>query len=123
MFDAEVRPDAENLAAFLYRVRDTDPDSYRRIRDVVRLGVPFFDDFQLRPLPMNSNLIQLEWRQKDSDYPFPVNQLSEGTLRFIRVATTLPQPLRATAVYRMKHPHHTASLTASSIVIRASKDV
>ncbi len=84
-----LRPDAENLAAFLYRVRQTHPGDYNQIRDVVRLAAPFFDDFKLRPVPTSPDLIQLEWKQKDSDYPFRANQLSDGTLRFICLATAL----------------------------------
>ncbi len=87
-----LRPNAENLAAFLYRIRQTDSSSYERIRDVVRLAAPFFDDFKLRPVPTNSELIQLEWLQKDSDYTFRASQLSDGTLRFICMATALLQP-------------------------------
>lgn len=93
--DNEVlRPDAQNLAAFLYRLRATNPDSYAQIRDVVRLAAPFFDDFKLRPVPTNPDLIQLEWQQKGSDYPFLAHQLSDGTLRFICIATALLQPIR-----------------------------
>jgi predicted ATPase len=93
--DNEVlRPDAQNLAAFLYRIRQTDPEEYQQIRDVIRLAAPFFDDFKLRPIPTNSEIIQLEWQQKDSDYPFRAHQLSDGTLRFMCLATALLQPLR-----------------------------
>jgi predicted ATPase len=93
--DNEVlRPDAQNLAAFLHRIRQTDARSYYQIRDVVRLAAPFFDDFKLRPVATNPDMIQLEWRQKDSDYPFLANQLSDGTLRFICLATALLQPAR-----------------------------
>jgi predicted ATPase len=70
------RPNAENLAPFLYRIQMTHPASYSRIRDVVRLAAPFFDDFNLRPNPLAPDRIQLEWRQRDSDYPFRANQLS-----------------------------------------------
>lgn len=87
-----LRPSAENLAAFLYRVQSTHPSSYEKIRDVVRLAAPFFDDFNLRPVPTNPDLIQLEWRQRDSDYPFQASHLSDGTLRFICLATALLQP-------------------------------
>lgn len=87
-----LRPDAENLAAFLYRIRATLPKEYAQIRDVVRLAAPFFDDFKLRPVPDQPDLIQLEWLQKESDYPFRANQLSDGTLRFICLATALLQP-------------------------------
>lgn len=86
------RSNAENLAAFLYRIQSTDPESYAKIRDVVRLAAPFFDDFKLRPIPTNPDLIQLEWIQRESDYPFRASQLSDGTLRFICLATALLQP-------------------------------
>lgn len=88
-----LRPDARNLAAFLYRIRRMEPDRYARIRDVVRLAAPFFDDFKLRPVPTNPDLIRLEWLQRGSDYPFLASQLSDGTLRFICLATALLQPL------------------------------
>jgi predicted ATPase len=87
-----LRPDAGNLAAFLYRIRQTDRARYERIRDVVRLAAPFFDDFKLRPVPTNPELIQLEWLQTESDYPFLPTQLSDGTLRLICLATALLQP-------------------------------
>ena len=85
-------PNAENLAPFLYRISQTSQTQYLRIRDVVRLAAPFFDDFLLRPMAGNEEMIQLEWRQRDSDHPFRANQLSDGTLRFICLATVLLQP-------------------------------
>jgi len=90
--DEYLRPNADNLAAFLHRLQHTHLMHYTRIRDVVRLAAPFFHDFQLRPVTTNPELIQLEWLQKDSDYPFRPSQLSDGTLRFICLATALLQP-------------------------------
>jgi predicted ATPase len=87
-----LRPNAENLAAFLFRIQQTHRSTYEQIRNVVRLAAPFFDDFKLRPVPTNPELIQLEWLQKDSDYPFRASQLSDGTLRFACLATALLQP-------------------------------
>ena len=89
-----LRADAENLAAFLYRMRKTNPENYTQIREVVRLAAPFFDDFKLRPAPTNPDMIQLEWLQTNSDYPFRAHQLSDGTLRFMCLATALLQPKR-----------------------------
>ena len=89
------RGDASNLAAFLYRLSKENDETricYKKIRDVVWLVAPFFEDFKLRPIPENPNQIQLEWKQKDSDYPFLGFQLSDGTLRFICLATALLQP-------------------------------
>lgn len=90
--NVSLRWNAENLAAFLYRLQSTHTSSYEKIRDVVRLAAPFFDDFQLRPVPSNPEAIQLEWRQRGSDYPLLASQLSDGTLRFICLATALLQP-------------------------------
>ena len=87
-----LRADASNLAAFLYSIRETDPSQYEKIRDVVRLAAPFFDDFKLRRVLRNPELIQLEWLQTGSNYPFLPSQLSDGTLRFICLATALMQP-------------------------------
>jgi predicted ATPase len=89
-----LRPNAENLAAFLLRLQQTDAETYSKIRDVVRVAAPFFDDFKLRPTTANPELIQLEWQQRDSNYPMLASQLSDGTLRFICLATALLQPRR-----------------------------
>jgi len=87
-----LRPDASNLAAFLYRIRQAHSSHYAKICDVVRLAAPFFNDFKLRPDPLNEGMIRLEWLQRDSDTPFLANQLSDGTLRFMCLATALLQP-------------------------------
>ncbi len=88
-----LRPDAGNLAAFLYMLKNSKAEYYDAIRDTIRLVAPFFDDFILRPLPENSDLIRLEWREHGSDYPFLAHHLSDGTLRFICLATLLLQPV------------------------------
>ena len=68
---------------------ETKKEHYEAIRDTVRLVAPFFDDFLLRPHPENENMIRLEWREKGSDFPFQAYHLSDGTLRFICLATLL----------------------------------
>jgi predicted ATPase len=89
----QLRPDAANLASFLWQLRKQETVVYELIRDTVRLVTPFFDDFLLRPRPSNGDIVLLlEWTQKDSDYPFHPNQLSDGTLRFIALTTALLQP-------------------------------
>lgn len=88
-----LRHDAANTAAFLLKLQEDEPGSYELIRDTVRLIAPFFDDFLLRPQKKGTNeLVRLEWQQKGSDFPFQPNQLSDGTIRFICLATTLLQP-------------------------------
>jgi len=86
------RYNASNLAPFLYYLQNVHEKNYNDIRDMVRLVAPFFNDFALRPLPENMDLIRLEWIERNSDYPFLASHLSDGTLRFICLATVLLQP-------------------------------
>jgi len=91
---AALRHDAANIAAFLLHMRETHRGNYDLIRDAVRMIAPFFDDFILEPgMKGEEEKVRLEWRQKGSDYPFQAYQLSDGTIRFICLATALLQPI------------------------------
>jgi predicted ATPase len=87
-----LRPDGSNLAAFLYFLREKHEDAYGLIRGTVQRVAPFFDDFQLEPAQLKPDSIILEWRHKNSDAYFDANSLSDGTLRFIALATLFLQP-------------------------------
>jgi predicted ATPase len=87
-----LRSDASNLAAYLYLLRETRNEYYQKIVATIRLVAPFFNDFSLRPNPLNPEKIQLEWQEKGSDTYFNAQTLSDGTLRFICLATLLLQP-------------------------------
>lgn len=88
-----LRPDAANLAAFLYLLRQRHAREYALIRRTVQLMAPFFDDFALEPQRLNPKKIQLEWRHRGSEEYFDAASLSDGTLRFIALATLFLQPL------------------------------
>jgi predicted ATPase len=87
-----LRGDASNLAAYLYWLRNMHPADYRRIVAMVRLNAPYFEDFVLEPQRLNKKTIRLEWKQRQSDAYFDADSLSDGTLRFIGLATLLNQP-------------------------------
>lgn len=87
-----LREDARNLAAFLYRLKQNHESHYKRIVKAVKLVAPFFGDFHLRPTVDNREKIQLEWTESGQDIPFTASALSDGTLRFICLATVLLQP-------------------------------
>jgi len=90
----KLRPDASNLSAFLYRLQLEEPKHYTQIIKMIRLAIPFFDDFVLKPqtLPTEEQRIRLLWKQKDSDYALWPSQLSDGSIRFICLMTALLQP-------------------------------
>jgi predicted ATPase len=59
---------------------------------LVQFIAPFFGNFYLRPDTDNPEYIELEWTETGEDKPFKAHQLSDGTLRFICLATVLNQP-------------------------------
>jgi predicted ATPase len=87
-----LRPDAGNLAAFLYYLKHKFPENYSRIVKAVRLAAPFFGEFLLEPDVWNEDKIQLVWTEIGHDVPFMTHILSDGTLRFICLTTVLLQP-------------------------------
>lgn len=87
--------DAGNLAAFLYMLQERHNDHFRTIEDTVRQIAPFFGGFVLQPSPLNPEKIRLQWHEKDADTVFGPSALSDGTLRFICLATLLLQPTLA----------------------------
>ncbi|MDO4888757.1 MAG: AAA family ATPase [Actinomycetaceae bacterium] len=120
--DVALRANAENIAAYLLRIRDDYPRHYRRIVAAVRLAAPFFEDFVLQP---NSNdRLRLRWRQRGLDRVFQPHSLSDGTLRFICLATLLLGPdLPATIV--LDEPElglHPAAIGLLAEMVHAAAD-
>jgi predicted ATPase len=127
LHDSEyLRPNAENLAAFLYRLKNEDQDQYQEIIKVVRLVIPFFDDFVLIPQALSNGeeQIRLLWRQKSSDYPLWPSQLSDGSLRFICLATALlqPQPLDIIIIDEPELGLHPYAITLLGSLIRSASE-
>ena len=88
-----LRTDGSNLAAFLYLLSQKHRDSYNMITATVRQVAPFFQDFLLEPQRLNPDKIRLEWRHTGTDAYFDASSLSDGTLRFMALATLFLQPL------------------------------
>ena len=92
--DRLLMPDAGNLAAILYRLRNKEEGpAYHRILETVRRIAPFFEDFELEPTGRSKQDLILNWRHKGSDRVFGPHQLSDGTLRAIALVTLLLQPV------------------------------
>lgn len=83
--------DASNLAAFLLRIRNT--AHYELIVRTVRQVAPFFNDFVLEPEDSAGRFVRLRWSHRGTDRVFDAFELSDGTLRFICLATVLLQPV------------------------------
>lgn len=89
---------ANNIAAFLYRLKSSKIDAYieayQHIVDAVKTVAPYFHDFYLEPRgEKNEEKVLLKWIHRDHEEPFSANQLSDGTARFICMATLFLQPI------------------------------
>lgn len=89
--------DAENLASFLYRLKNEKKASYKKsyalIVEAVRTVAPYFHDFYLEPRKSNGEeKVLLKWLHRNHEDPFSAHQLSDGTARFICMATLFLQP-------------------------------
>ncbi len=87
-----LRADASNLSAFLYLLEQKHPHHFEAVVEATRQVAPFFESFNLVPSRLNPDTIRLEWKDKYSDSYFNASDLSDGTLRFICLATLLLQP-------------------------------
>jgi predicted ATPase len=116
--------DASNLAAYLYRISEESPEVFEQIRKIIRLAIPFFDDFILKPkkLKTEEEQIRLLWKQKDSDYALWPSQLSDGSIRFICLVTALHQ-LETPSTIIMDEPEiglHPFAITLLGSLLRSA---
>ncbi|WP_305801612.1 AAA family ATPase [Thiolapillus sp.] len=90
-----LRNNGSNIAPFLLRLKQSE-SLYRYYQEVVnatRLILPFFDNFRLDVFQQGeADKVKLSWQQKGSDYPLQPYHLSDGSIRFICLATALLQP-------------------------------
>ncbi len=88
----QLRKNAENLAAMLYLFQQNHVEEYEEIIRTINLVAPFFQDFIL--MPDDSGNIRLRWKHKGTEAYFDASDFSDGTLRFICLATLFLQPDR-----------------------------
>ena len=79
-----------NLAAFLFNVQKENKIVYSLIVRTIQSIAPYFLDFFLKP-EANGN-IKLRWQSKHSSTIYGVNDLSDGTIRFIALTVLFMQP-------------------------------
>ena len=85
-----LQSEANNLASFLLYLRNNYSESYNRISEYVRDVVPQFREFYLEP---DRGYVSLKWMDDSpNDYVLSADQFSDGSIRFIALATLLLQP-------------------------------
>jgi predicted ATPase len=88
-----LKQDGRNLPAILYFLKIKHEKVFNRIVKAIQAVAPYISDFILEPSRLNDKEIELRWIDKgDPESNFSAYQLSDGTLRFIALATLLMQP-------------------------------
>ena len=93
--------EGEDLVSCLYTLREADGDRFESIEAALRAGFPGFE--RLNFPPVAAGTLAMTWKDKTSKNPFFMHQLSEGTLRFLWLATLLQSP-GLTAVTMIDEP-------------------
>jgi predicted ATPase len=113
---------ASNLAPFLYKLKKDFKTDYQNIVSAVQTVAPYFKDFDFN---IEGEDILLRWQHKDDleDTGFSAQTLSDGTARFICMATLFLQPkeLRPKTIV-LDEPEiglHPAALAVLSEIIQA----
>jgi predicted ATPase len=80
----------EELVSCLFYLRETERDRFDAIQDALRTAFPRFDRLDFPPVA--AGILALAWRERGFSKPLYMHQLSEGTLRFLWLATLLQSP-------------------------------
>lgn len=86
----ELYDKGENLAAFLYEIKQENNKVYNRIIKTIQSVIPHFANFILEP--DSENNIVLYWQDKYSNYNYDITDFSDGSIRFIALTVLFLQP-------------------------------
>jgi predicted ATPase len=91
-----LRHDASNIASLLFRLREEGKTEYPEILEACQTVMPYLKEFLLKERIYDKageiKKVNLSWRTKRSDFPMQPYHLSDGSIRFICLATALLQP-------------------------------
>jgi predicted ATPase len=77
----------ENLVSCLYDLRETDPDGFEMVENILSAAFPDFE--RLNFPPVAAGTMSMTWKDRNFPQPFYVHELSEGTLRFLWLVALL----------------------------------
>ena len=80
----------EELVSCLFYLREAERSRFEAIEDALRTAFPRFDRLDFPPVAAGT--LALAWRETGFSHPLYMHQLSEGTLRFLWLATLLQSP-------------------------------
>lgn len=85
-----LKEDGANLGSFLLRLSEEKPAHYQRMVRLIRMVLPFFEDFILED---EQGYVLLRWKETESQMVFDASQASDGMIRFFALVALLAQPV------------------------------
>jgi len=77
----------EDLVSCLYDLRESDRDRFEFLENILSAAFPDFE--RLNFPPVAAGTISMTWKDRNFSQPIYLHELSEGTLRFLWLATLL----------------------------------
>jgi len=84
----------EDLVPLLYSLRESDRSSFESIVDSLRAAFPSLEELNFPPVAAGT--LAMTWKDRSFAKPLFMNELSEGTLRFLWLAALLQSPSLST---------------------------
>ncbi len=83
-------PDGEDLVPYLYYLRESNRDRFEIIMDSLSTAFPDFEELNFPPVA--AGMLAMTWKETKFSKPIYMNELSEGTLRFLWLVSLLQSP-------------------------------
>lgn len=82
--------DGADLIPYLYYLREAERDRYEAVLDTLKTAFPDFEELNFPPVA--AGMLAMTWKDKKFSKPIYMNELSEGTLRFLWLTALLQSP-------------------------------
>ncbi len=95
--ESVLHEDAGNLSAVLFNLMTEHPESFSKLKSIIKMAIPGFSDLNVKARGGPGEVIAF-WREKAIDTDLSLADLSDGTLRFIAWAALCVMPLPPTLI-------------------------
>lgn len=86
--------DGEDMVSYLYYLRESDSDRFNAVVETLKAAFPDFKALSFPPVA--AGMLAMTWKDKNFTKPLYMNELSEGTLRFLWLVSLLQSPALST---------------------------
>ncbi len=109
----------EDLVSSLYYLRETDRDRFEVIEDTLSAAFPDFERLDFPPVA--AGVLSMTWKDRNFSKPIYMHELSEGTIRFLWLLSTL-QSRDLTAVTLLDEPEVSLHPALLSLLVDSMRE-